>query len=87
MKYHKKFKIRDDSRKLHRRIQTIKEFLKGKTMISITQEPNCIIKTVKKWIDNNKDFIYSKKTTICEEIALNLMFIPNQKDMNYQFHF
>lgn len=61
MKYHKKFQVRDDPRKLYRRIQIIKEFLKGKTMASIAQEQNCTIKTVENGLIISKILFIQKK--------------------------
>ena len=54
MKYQKKFRINDNPKKIHLRIQIVKGYLKGKSLSEIARSENCTIKTAKIWVDRSK---------------------------------
>ena len=56
MKYQKPFRIRDNPAKIYLRVSIIKDFLQGMSLTDISKKENCTIKTVKKWVDDYKNY-------------------------------
>jgi len=77
MKYQKKFRINDNPKKIHLRIQIVKGYLKGKSLSEIARSENCTIKTAKFWVDRYKEHT-SKKS---KETPQN----NRQIDKNFEF--
>ena len=60
MKYQKKFRINDNPKKIHLRIQIVKGYLKGKSLTEIARSENCTAKTAKIWVDSYKEHTSKK---------------------------
>ena len=64
MKYQKPFLIRDNPAKIYLRVSIIKDFLQGMSLTNISKKENCTIKTVKKWVDDYKNYEAMKGSKI-----------------------
>ena len=77
MKYQKKFRINDNPKKIHLRVQIIKGYLNGKSLTEIARSEKCTIKTVRNWVNRYKQHI-SKKPNLDS---------PNNKEIDKDFEF
>ena len=77
MKYQKLFRIRDNPAKIYLRVSIIKDFLQGMSLTDISKKENCTIKTVKKWVDDYKNYETMKGAKI---------IIPGVIDKDFDFY-
>ena len=88
MKYKKKFRINDDPKKIHLRIQIVKGYLKGKSLSEIARSENCTIKTAKFWVDRYKNTHQKNQMRLHKIIdklikILNLDLLKGKEDYLY----